>query len=429
MSHDRYERQRHHGRSGLGFWIPLAVTATAATVGLAAWIWNERRSDDDDSSYDEEREDEHHEDASTVTYSDRRGKAEDGASGGVVALMSGALRRTPSPQQLLDGASKKFAAGMAAAGTAVGGALSSIREEEKDDFADHSRWSEEAEVRRSAEGKTPERGSSQVAGPSTQAFSSARETDTASVVPGATFTTDATSWREGAPSGYYQGATRRRKAAIVVSAETGLGDHGEDGRGNNDEQASILSHLSSHIDLAVTELFVLIYAPEIKQHPLSTSSTHRPAISNTSSFSNIGGEDAFTPGEELEKPLVPLDPKPVASVSSGADTPRTPAHDSLAFKMLYGQALSLVGKKSTTVFPFTTPFGHVHILRHLGPEVVYIQESLCGENGDVVTQISSWVGQVVVVVGAEGGHGGLVDSEDEYGAAGRGPRGGGSERT
>src|ERR1700742_2437992 len=102
MPYDRYERQRHHGRGSSSLWIPLVVTATAATLGLAAWIWNERRSDDDDDSYDEGRDD--HEDTSTVTYSDRRGKAEDDNSGGVVALMSGALRRTPSPQQLFDGA-------------------------------------------------------------------------------------------------------------------------------------------------------------------------------------------------------------------------------------------------------------------------------------------------------------------------------------
>lgn len=65
------------------------------------------------------------------------------------------------------------------------------------------------------------------------------------------------------------------------------------------------------------------------------------------------------------------------------------------------------------VLPFTTPSGHINLLRHLAPEVVYIQDSLSGDHGELVTQMSGWVGQVVVVVGAEGGHGGLVDSEDE----------------
>ncbi|KAH0541512.1 hypothetical protein FGG08_003987 [Glutinoglossum americanum] len=419
MPYDRYESQRHRGtrRGAFGHWIPLVVTVTAATLGLAAWIWSERRGDDDDDSYEERKDD--HGDASEASNSDRRRGVEDDASGGMVARMSGALRRTPSPQQLFDGASKKVVAGVAAAGTMVGGVLSSIREEEKDDFVDHSRWSEEADVRRLAEGTASEQTSRQAASASVRSTSGLKGIDSTPVVPATSSITDTTS-RKAAPSGYHQSTVRRKKAAIVVSAETNLDDQGEDEHGNH-EQASILSHLSSHIDLAVTELFVLIYAPEIKQHPLSTSSSiHRPAISNTSSFSNIDHENAYTPGEELDKPLSPLEPRPVASVSSGLDTPRTPAlsahGSSPAFKTLYSQALSLVEDKNTMVLPFTTPSGHLHILRHLAPDVVYLQESLSGENGDVVTQISSWVGQVVVVVGAEGGHGGLVDSEDEHGS-------------
>ena len=68
--------------------------------------------------------------------------------------------------------------------------------------------------------------------------------------------------------------------------------------------------------------------------------------------------------------------------------------------------------------PFTSPSGYVHLLRHIAPEVVYIQETLSGPGGDAVTHISGWVGQVVLVVGDESGHGGLVDSEDEQGASG-----------
>lgn len=61
--------------------------------------------------------------------------------------MQGALRRTPSPQQIFDGASKRVAAGMAAAGAFMGSALTSIREEDRGDFEDHSRWSEEVRSR------------------------------------------------------------------------------------------------------------------------------------------------------------------------------------------------------------------------------------------------------------------------------------------
>ena len=66
------------------------------------------------------------------------------------------------------------------------------------------------------------------------------------------------------------------------------------------------------------------------------------------------------------------------------------------------------------VLPFTTLSGHVHILRHLNPEIVYLQGYLAGTNGEVITHLQTWLRQdVVVVVGAEGGTGGLADSESE----------------
>lgn len=66
------------------------------------------------------------------------------------------------------------------------------------------------------------------------------------------------------------------------------------------------------------------------------------------------------------------------------------------------------------VIPFSTQTGHEHILRQLGPDIVYLQESLAGKNGEVITHLQSWLRQdVVLVVGAEGGSGGLVDSESE----------------
>ena len=54
------------------------------------------------------------------------------------------------------------------------------------------------------------------------------------------------------------------------------------------------------------------------------------------------------------------------------------------------------------------------MLRHLAPTVVYMEESLSGSRGENIEMIKGWVGQVVLVVGADGGAmGGLVDSEDE----------------
>lgn len=96
-----------------------------------------------------------------------------------------------------------------------------------------------------------------------------------------------------------------------------------------------------------------------------------------------------------------------------SDSHRSSSSGSPAFNAVYSQALGLV-EKETMVLPFTTKTGHVHILRHLNPEIVYLQESLAGENGDVITHLQSWLRQdVVLVVGADGGHGGLADSESE----------------
>ena len=119
----------------------------------------------------------------------------------------------------------------------------------------------------------------------------------------------------------------------------------------------------------------------------------------TSSYSNIGHEDAQSHSDD--RPLETIDPRPISS------PPR-----SKKFEKLYAEAQALV-EKVTMIMPFTIPEGHIHLLRHLEPEIVYIQEPLTGPKGNVVTQISNWVRQIVIVVGDESGHGGLVDSEDE----------------
>ena len=125
----------------------------------------------------------------------------------------------------------------------------------------------------------------------------------------------------------------------------------------------------------------------------------------TSSFSNIGHDDAQS-HDGGEKPLVMVDPHPETS------PPR-----SSKFTALYAEAQGLV-EKQTMIMPFTTPDGHIHLLRHLGPEIVYIQETLSGSKGEAIAQMKNWVGQIVIVVGDESGHGGLVDSEDERGHSG-----------
>ena len=185
------------GRSTLSYWVPLAVTVTVATVGLVAWIWKER-SENEELEYDRKESGgpppPGYGDAGPAQQPHLRGpEGQPGEDASVLARMSGALRRTPSPQQLFDGASRRVAAGVAAAGAVVGGALSSIREEDKRDFEDHSRWSEETHARTS--GTTTGQLGSAALGPVT--------TEPSSDQPPGPRTGD-----------------KRKAVAIVISAET-----------------------------------------------------------------------------------------------------------------------------------------------------------------------------------------------------------------
>lgn len=147
----------HTRRGAFGYWVPLALTITVATVGIAAWIWSERQDDDEDENPDYGRNPDGSARTAPPTYGSEIGPGEAGYgtasqapedNTGYMARMSDALRRTPSPQQFLDGASRTVAAGVAAAGAAVGNALSTIREEDRSAYRDHETWSEEAESRR-----------------------------------------------------------------------------------------------------------------------------------------------------------------------------------------------------------------------------------------------------------------------------------------
>ena len=63
-SYERIERRRRTtgsgssygytgSRSTFGYWVPLILTATAATIGFAAWVLSERKDDEEDSSEEE----------------------------------------------------------------------------------------------------------------------------------------------------------------------------------------------------------------------------------------------------------------------------------------------------------------------------------------------------------------------------------------
>lgn len=217
FSYDRYDRRQTtstNRRSTLGFWVPLIFTVTVATAGAVAWVWSACQEDDDSSddadlSYGEERDAKYTPGPDGMRAAMAQGVPHDDES--FVSRVQGVIRRSPSPQQVVDTLRQKSAAGITAAGATVSKVLASIREEDKDDFGDHSRWSEEAILRRNVEAQ-----SSQSTG--------AVDAQTSSF---------AESVRAG-PS--KQAGGKRKTVAIVVSAESSM-DNAEDDGAYHSEQA------------------------------------------------------------------------------------------------------------------------------------------------------------------------------------------------
>lgn len=384
--------------------MPLVLTVTVATAGLAAWVWSERRDDEDESSEDDNLSYGEESDRKTPRNAHNNNaplnRDPTGLSQGVVGqddLMSrvqGVIRRTPSPQQVFDTVSKKTAAGWAAAGAA----LASIREEDKDDaYGDHSRWSEEAAIRRNVEAQSAQ--SNSAVDEQARAF--------AASVRG---------------SGSNTGG-KRKTVVLVVSAESLMDAHDDDGSYRSENAVrlpstthspnidtnmvvqTILSHLPD-TDFSKTRLFVLIYSPTLRSRPGSRSASRDRSSPLGSSYSAIS-TPARTPGEELTS----IDPQPDHQVYTPALSARS--SDTLLWNTLHSQALRLV-ENQAMVMPFSTPSGFVHMLRHLGPELVYVVDALSGVEGRNVEDVKRWVGQTVVVVGSDGtGLGGLVDTDDE----------------
>ena len=258
--YDRYERRSIQvpapRRHGFGHWIPLVLTVTVATIGLAAWIWSERH--DDEEEYD--GPDRRPPPQGTVPppgppgppgYGQlRQGETGYGTtapppeeSSSYMARMSGALKRTPSPQQFFDGASRTVVAGVAAAGAVVGNALSSIREEDKNAYKDHKTWSEEAESRK--------------AGASAGAAASETRTQT----------------QRGPPP---SGNGKRKTIAIVVSAdEDADGDGLDDGDHHHHEHAVCIMSIPA-VQSLTDNIVYLISSPT--QYRLLKNTTFRVDI-------------------------------------------------------------------------------------------------------------------------------------------------------
>jgi len=272
--------------------VPLALTVAVATAGVAAWVLSQRKEGDhEDAETEAVYQDLDYDNADygdnpaygasrgpggakppTYGAADTREAAhsqKDNAGWG--AQMTGALRRTPSPQQFLDSAKKTVAAGVTAAGAAVGTALAAIREEDKTAYADHETWSEEADAKKER------------------------------VVP----------------SQSKDSSKRRKKVAIVVSADGHIDDADSDGYhehavslpGRDDESCanigyqSILSHIPKNIDYSKIKLYILIYAPNLKDTTAVATGSTIPPPSLSSSFSNIDHAQAQAAGDEAKSPL------------------------------------------------------------------------------------------------------------------------------
>lgn len=161
---------------------------------------------------------------------------------------------------------------------------------------------------------------------------------------------------------------------------------------------SILSHLPEH-ETNSTNTYVLIYAPHLSSLPPIDYQPSAGAASGLgSSYSQIS-TPAVTPGSELQ------------SISPRITPSDAPPSQQRAFDVLYLQAQTLVAH-SSHILPFTTPTGFVQILRHLGPSLAYVSDTLSGPDGAAVAQLAGWVGHTILVAGDEG-HGGLADTETE----------------
>ncbi|KAL2265171.1 hypothetical protein VTJ83DRAFT_6271 [Remersonia thermophila] len=360
-----YESSRRR-RGAWSHWVPLAVTVTVATVGVAAWLLSQRKDEEEVAYKDLDYESSDQDD--NAAYGASR-DAGGGGGGGAPTQGPSRLRRPGAAlgsrlrgrRAFFDTARRTVAAGMTAAGAAMGTALAAIREEDKTAYADHETWSEEADAKKD---RAAAEAAEAVAAASAAPASQARDKDAA--------------------------GKRRKKVAIVVSADARLDGFDTDGF---HEHASILSHIPSQLDHSKFKLYVLIYAPHLKEAGLETS-TNLPPPSLSSSFSNIDPAQALA-SEEARSPLV----------SASTSDP--------VYNAIYAQAQSLV-EKDSLILTFTSPNGHAHILRHIQPEIVYLQESLAGDNGSVVSALQAWMRHdVILVVGAESGDGGLADSDSE----------------
>lgn len=250
--------------SVLGYWVPLITVSTIAIGGLAAWIWSERGHDDDDSFYDgkpprppgaqnngpgyqggpaSQFSGPYHGpppsqsagpqgmpppvggEASSYYTAETASRQQTQEESTWMGQVRGAMRRTPSPQQFFDSASKHVGAAVAATGAALGSIMEEEKQEDgrpsrakaerrlredKEGFSDHERWSEEAEEKKRV-------GSSAVEGATAKRAESALRHDDKNKA--------------------------RKTVALVVSADVGSHTEDDDSIFNTEHAVSILKNL------------------------------------------------------------------------------------------------------------------------------------------------------------------------------------------
>ncbi|PHH74728.1 hypothetical protein CDD82_4806 [Ophiocordyceps australis] len=334
-------------------WVPLAVTITIATAGIVTWIWSQRRSDEDDSSADAE---------AYLTYDD--------ANHG---LQPGSTAQGDYQGSYQAGAPADEVTGIAQGPRDVSDATTG--------------WST---LMSNALRHTPS---------PQQLLASAGSRVAASfaaVGRALSIREEDNPWSEETDDKKRTlpiSVKARKRIAVVVAADTHV-DQNTDGAPPT--IASMLSLIPQKNDWDKMEVLVLIYAPNIDETALEAASNSARPGSLSSSFSNIYHDQGQTTPDEEAK-------------SSEA----TLSSNFAAFKAIYLQAVPLVETK-TKIIPFTTPTGHTHILRQIQPDIIYLEESLAGENGSIITNLQTWLRHdVILVVGADNGVGGLADSEPE----------------
>ncbi|KAF4300845.1 hypothetical protein GTA08_BOTSDO11355 [Botryosphaeria dothidea] len=261
-----------------------------------------------------------------------------------------------------------------------GAALGSIREEDREDYGDHSRWSEEA-ARRNVEAHSSQ--SISAVGTHTDAFNATLQPPVKPLRPG----------------------QRKRTVVVVVSADAPLQEDDHAPYQEHPVSLVALHKKFNSLILAVNpippsahelrnhNLFVLVYAPSLK--PRSSSSNQPGSLG--SSYSAIS-TPAQTPGDEA------LESQPYGS---GHNTPKS------------GNTPSMTASENSIVQQHLCASSSLGGEANDAPDLVYLTEDLSGVQGEYVEQIRNWVGQVMIVVGAGGVGLGLVDTEDEGEGGGR----------